>query len=453
MKITTKGIENYERELTIEFDAAELEKTKKRAAKKLSERISIPGFRKGKIPLQMLERQLGKGAILNEAADILIQKGADEAIKMFNIIPVTEIKPEIITCEDGKDFVYKLTFTPYPEVKLGEYKGLEVEKKVKPVTDKDVEDQLEHLRSHHANLIDAAEDDVVADGDFVTLDFEGTIDGEKFSGGEGKDYPLTIGSHSFIDNFEEQLIGAKVGEEREVKVTFPEDYHMKDLAEKPAVFKCKINKIKHRELPALDDEFAKKASKFETLEELRADLRKNMEKTAEYQAVQEQQDAIIEKAVENMEIDLPPVMVEDRITNMINEFSLQLQMQGLKLEQYMSNAGLDMEKLREEYREAARKNLLADILLDEVARAENIQAEQSELELEVGIMANMYRTNPKQIVKILQENRRLPQVRMNIRRRKAAQFLMDNRAGAEKSEATEENKSSAEQNLFENETE
>lgn len=432
MKINTKDIENYERELTIEFDAEELAKSKKDAAKKLAQRVSIPGFRKGKVPVQILEQHVGKEALIDEAADILINKGANDAIKMFSLIPVTTMVPKVISCEEGKGLVYTLTFTPYPEVKLGEYKNLDVEKVVEPVTDKDVDDQLEHIRGHHAVMTDAAADDKVADGDFVTLDFSGTVNGEKFDGGTAEDYPLTIGSHSFIDNFEDQLIGLKVGEEKDVNVTFPENYHVKDLADKPAVFHCKINSIKHRELPELNDDFAKKASKFETLDEFKADLRKNLEEQAERRAERDQEEKIIDKAVENMTVDVPPVMIEDRITQMIQEFTLQLQNRGMDIDRYLASAGLDMDKLREDYREAATKNLLADILLEEVAKVENLKVSKDELDFEIQMMAMMYRTSPKQIEKILKENRQMSGVAANVLRRKAMQFIFDNRKGAEK---------------------
>ncbi len=431
MKVTTKNIENYEQELTVEFEWAEVEKTKKKAAKTLAERVTIPGFRKGKAPIQKLEQYYGKGAVLDEAADMLIQKGANDAIKELNIIPVTTMKPKIVTCEEGKDLVFTLTFTPYPEVTLGEYKNLEAEKVVEPVTDEAVAEKLEDMRNHHANMIEAAEGDSVADGDFITLDFVGTVDGEKFEGGEAKDYPLNIGSKTFIDTFENQLIGAKVGEEREVKVTFPEDYHVKALADKPAIFKCKINSIKHKELPALDDEFAKKASAFQTLDELKADIRSNLERSAERQAIHDQQDAVIEKAVENMKVDIPPVMIEDRITALIRDFEAQLQMQSMKIEDYMSMMGVDMDKLRENYRDSAIRSLQADFLLEAVSKAENIEATNQELNTELAYMAMIYRTTPKQIMKILKDNGQLANIRTNVIHRKARFLIIQNSNAAE----------------------
>ena len=458
MKVTTKNIENYERELTIEFEVAEVEKAKKKAAKTLAERVNIPGFRKGKAPLAILEQTYGKDYILEEASEILVQQGAQECVKMFGLIPVTQMIPKVVTREEGKNFVFTLTFTPYPEVKLGDYKNLEVEKVVEPVTDEQVEKRLEDMREHHANMIDAAEGDTIQNGDFITLDFEGSVDGEKFDGGTAQDYPLTIGSKSFIDNFEDQLIGAKVGEEREVKVTFPENYHVKDLAEKPAVFKCKINKIQHKELPALDDEFAKKASKFETLAELKEDVRKNLEIVADRQAVRKQQEKVIEKAVENMTLDLPPVMIENRITSLIEQFTAQLEMQGMKIEQYMAMSGTDMDKMREDYRETAKKSLLESILLEEVAKAENLKETEEEWNMELAYMAMMYRVNPKQVYKILKENGQLGNVRANILQRKARNLIIQSSNAAEKIDEVdtdakvadaEEKKVEGEQNLFE----
>ena len=453
MKTNVKKIDNYQSEITVEYEAAELEKSKKRACKQLSERVNIPGFRKGKVPpIQILEQHLGKGAILDEAAEILIQKAAKDIVDDLKIIPVTQMRRNIITCEDGKDFVFTLTFTNYPEVKLGEYKGLKVEKVVDPVTDKAVDEQLEHMREHHANMIDAP-DAKVAEGDFITLDFVGTVDGKKFDGGESQDYPLEIGSHKFIGNFEEQLVGLKIGDEKDVKVTFPENYHVKDLADKPAVFHCKINTIKHKELPELNDVFAKKVSKFETLAEFKADIKKNMEAYAERRAVVKQQQAVIEKAVENMTVDVPPVMIEDRITQMIEELSLQLQSQGMKLEQYMSFSGLNLDTMREQYKESARQNVLTDIMLDEVANVENITVSNQELNYELAVMAQMYRTTPKQIYKILQENHRLAGIATQVLRRKVMRFIVDNMAKDESAKVEEKTETKTKTEKAETKTE
>ena len=432
MKLTQKKIDDYNIELTVEVEAAEFSKEIKQAVKFLGDRVSIPGFRKGKVPQAILEQRLGKDAIINEASNMLIQRSTRDALKMFSLVPVVDPKADVVSNEEGKDFVFTLTFIPFPQVTLGEYKNLEAEKVVEPVTDEEVEKQVEAMLTHHANLIDAAEGDAVQDGDFITLDYTGTVNGEKFAGGEAKDQPLEIGAHKFIGDFEEQLIGAKVGEERTVKVTFPDDYHSKDVAGRDAEFACKINSIKHRELPELNDEFVQKVSTFKTVDEYKADIRKNMETNAERRAVEAQRQAVIDKAAENMTIDLPPVMIDNRVTQMINEFDAQLKMQGMKLEQYMAFSGLDMDKLREDYRETAKKNVLTDIMLEKVADAEKINATEPELNFEIAMMAQMYHTPPKQIAKYLKENGQLVNVAANIRRRKAMKFIFDNMAGAEK---------------------
>ena len=428
MKLTQKKIDDYNIELTVTEDAAEFSKAIKQATKMLGDRVNIPGFRKGKVPKAILERQLGKDAIIDEASNALLQKSTRAALKALGLVPVSENKADVLTNEEGKDFVFTLTFTPFPKVELGEYKNLDAEKVVEPVTDEDVAKQLEALRGHHANLIDAAEGDAIVDGDFITLDYTGTINGEKFKGGEAKDAPLEIGAHKFIGDFEEQLIGAKVGEERTIKVTFPDDYHSKDVAGRDAEFACKINSIKHRELPELNDEFVKKVSTFQTLDEYKADIRKNMEANAERRAAENQRQAIIDKAVANMKIDLPPVMVENRIAQMINDLDAQLQTQGMNLEQYMAFSGATMDSLRENYRESARKNLLTDILLEQVGIAEKISVTPEDLNYEVAIMAQMYHTPPKQIAKYLRDNGQFEMIASNILRRKAMKFILDNSA-------------------------
>ena len=431
MKITKENLDNYEVALTIEIDAPELTKAKKTACKNLATRYNFPGFRKGKAPENIVEQQLSKEYVMDEAAEILMQKTSAEALKKENLTPVTELKPEIITNEEGKDFVYKVTFTPYPEVTLGDYKGLEIEKEVDEVTDKDVDKQVDVMRDHHATLIDTDENAVVEKGDFITLDFEGFIDDKSFEGGTGKSYPLTIGSGSFIPGFEDQLIGAKINEELDVNVTFPEDYHSEDYAGKDATFKCKVLSIKHRELPELNEEFVKKVSKFETVDEFKADIKKNMETAAERRAVELRGRKAIETATKNMKVDLPPIMIETRINQLVKELDLQLQTRSMTLESYLQYSGSDMEKLRESYREGAKEEVLADLMLEAVAKAENIEVEQKEIEYEVAMMAATYRVTPKQIVKILKENRQFSTIAANVRRRKAAKFIIDNIAKSE----------------------
>ena len=426
MKVTAANGENQQVTLTIEVEAAEVAKAQERACKRLANRVNIPGFRKGKAPQRIVENHLGKEYVLQEAFDSFLgPQSLDEAFKEQNIVPVTRPEVEIVTLEEGKDLVFKATVTPRPEVKLGEYKGLHIEKVVDEVKDEDVEKQLKNMQERQGTMVDAPEGSEVQDGDFITLDFDGSVDGVAFEGGKGQDYPLQIGSGSFIPGFEDQLIGAKVEEERDVNVTFPEEYHAKELAGKAAVFKCKIHSIKRKELPALDDELAKKVSKFETLEELRADVRKNLEENAERKAENDQRTAVIEKASENITVDIPAVMIDNRVTAMIQEMSMRLEQQGMKMEQYLQFAGTDIAKIREDYRETAEKNVRTDLMLEEVAKAEDIKVEGKDLDQEVALMAMQYGATPKQVQKIIKEQGRLGDLAATVLRKKTAQFIID----------------------------
>ena len=401
MKVTVENGENQQVTLTIEVEAAEVNKAVDQACKRLANRVSIPGFRKGKAPRMIVERHVGKDAVLQEAFDIVAPKALSKAFDEQKIDPVTRPSVDIETLEEGKDLVFKATVTPRPEVKLGDYKGLNVPKNEVSITDEDVEKQLKTFQDRQGKLVDAPEGAEVKDGDFTTLDFKGFVDGEAFDGGEGKDYPLQIGSNSFIPGFEDQLVGAKIGEERDVNVKFPEEYHAKELAGKDATFKCTIRSIKTKELPAIDDELAKKVSKFETLDELKADIRKNLEENAERTAENDQKSAAIEMATNNITVDIPAVMIDNRVTAMIQEMAMRLEQQGMKLEQYLQYAGTDIAKLREQYRETAEKNVKTDLMLEEVAKAEDIKVEAKDLDEEVAAMAAAYGATPQQVQKII----------------------------------------------------
>lgn len=426
MKVTVENGENQQVTLTIEVEAAEVNKAVEQACKRLANRVSIPGFRKGKAPRMIVERHVGKDAVLQEAFDIVAPKALSKAFDEQKIDPVTRPSVDIETLEEGKDLVFKATVTPRPEVKLGDYKGLNVPKNEVNITDEDVEKQLKTFQDRQGKLVDAQEGAEVKDGDFTTLDFKGFVDGEAFDGGEGKDYPLQIGSNSFIPGFEDQLVGAKIGEERDVNVKFPEEYHAKELAGKDATFKCTIRSIKTKELPAIDDELAKKVSKFETLDELKADIRKNLEENAERTAENDQKSAAIEMATNNITVDIPAVMIDNRVTAMIQEMAMRLEQQGMKLEQYLQYAGTDIAKLREQYRETAEKNVKTDLMLEEVAKAENIKVEAKDLDEEVAAMAAAYGATPQQVQKIIKEQGRIGDLAASVLRKKTAQFIIDN---------------------------
>lgn len=426
MKVTVENGENQQVTLTIEVEAAEVNKAVDQACKRLANRVSIPGFRKGKAPRMIVERHVGKDAVLQEAFDIVAPKALSKAFDEQKIDPVTRPSVDIETLEEGKDLVFKATVTPRPEVKLGDYKGLNVPKNEVSITDEDVEKQLKTFQDRQGKLVDAPEGAEVKDGDFTTLDFKGFVDGEAFDGGEGKDYPLQIGSNSFIPGFEDQLVGAKIGEERDVNVKFPEEYHAKELAGKDATFKCTIRSIKTKELPAIDDELAKKVSKFETLDELKADIRKNLEENAERTAENDQKSAAIEMATNNITVDIPVVMIDNRVTAMIQEMAMRLEQQGMKLEQYLQYAGTDIAKLREQYRETAEKNVKTDLMLEEVAKAEDIKVEAKDLDEEVAAMAAAYGATPQQVQKIIKEQGRIGDLAASVLRKKTAQFIIDN---------------------------
>ncbi len=426
MKVTAENGENQQVTLTIEVEAAEVTKAVNKAAKRLANRVNIPGFRKGKAPRIIVERHVGTDALMQEAFDLIAPQAFDNALKEQKIEPVTRPNIDIVTLEDGKDLVFKATVTPRPEVKLGDYKGLKVEKQVAEVKDEDVEKQIKNFQDRQGKMVDAPEGAAVENGDFTTLNFEGFVDGTPFEGGKGEDYPLQIGSGSFIPGFEDQLVGAKIGEEKEVNVTFPEEYHSKDLAGKAAMFKCTIKSIKRKELPEINDELAKKVSKFDTLDELKADIRKNLEENAERKAENDQKSAAIEQATNNIQVDIPAVMIDNRVTAMIQEMVMRLEQQGMKLEQYLQYAGTDIAKIREDYRETAEKNVKTDLMLEEVAKAEDIKVEAKDLDAEVAAMAAAYGATPQQVQKIIKEQGRIGDLAASVLRKKTAQFIIDN---------------------------
>ena len=425
MKVTAENGENQQVTLTIEVEAAEVSKAVERAVKRLANRVNIPGFRKGKAPRKIVESNVGMDALLQEAFDLIAPKAFSDALDEQKIDPVTRPDIDVVTLEDGKNLVFKATVTPRPEVKLGEYKNLKVEKAAAEVSDEDVEKQLKNFQDRQGKMVEAPEGAVVENGDFTTLDFEGFVAGEAFEGGKGQDYPLQIGSGSFIPGFEEQLVGAKVGEEKEVNVKFPDEYHSAELAGKDAMFKCTVRSIKHKELPEIDDELAKKVSTFQTLDELKADIRKNLLETAEKKAENDHKSAVIEQATENITVEIPAVMIDNRVTTMIQEMAMRLEQQGMKLEQYLQYAGTDIAKIREDYRETAEKNVKTDLMLEEVAKAEDFKVEAKDLDAEVAGMAAAYGATPQQVQKIIKEQGRIGDLAASVLRKKTAQFIID----------------------------
>lgn len=434
MNATVTPVDQHKVTLTIEVPAKDVTKGIQQAVKRIAGQVNIPGFRKGKAPRRILEMNFGKEAILEEAFDVIAGRAYQEALTANEINPVSEPEIERVTFEEGKDLVFKATLTKRPEVTLGEYKGLEAEKQDATVTDEQIQEQLDNIRNQQAKMVVADADAKLQKDDFAVIDFAGSIDGKPFDGGEGKSYPLQIGSGSFIPGFEDQLIGHAAGDDVEVKVTFPEDYFVKELANKEAVFKVHVHDIKRKELPELNDEFAKEASSYETMEELKADLRKNMEEDAAHRAIDAYNAAIIEQAVKNASVDIPEIMVDDRVEQMIQEMAMNLESRGLKLEDYLKFSNKTMESLREEYKANAAENVRADLVLEAIAKAENVEVKPEDMNMEIYMMAQQFGADPKEVMNIIVKEGRVAMLRNSVARKKAARLIIEQAKGAESEE-------------------
>lgn len=424
--------------LTVEVDAERFESALDQAFKKVVKRVSVPGFRKGKVPRKIFERRFGVEALYQDALDIILPEAYLEAVEETGIEPVDRPEVDIEQIERGKPLIFKATVTVKPEVKLGQYKGLEVEEQDVSVTDEDVEAEINRLRENQAELV-VIEDGEAQEGDIVVIDFEGTIDGEPFEDGKSENYSLELGSGTFIPGFEEQLIGEKPGAEKEVKITFPEDYHAEKLAGKEAVFKVKIHDVKRKELPALDDEFAKDVDdEVETLDELKAKIRTRLEENKKRQAEQIKREIVIEKATENAEMDLPDVMIENEIDRMIQEFDQRLQMQGMNLSMYYQFSGQDEQALREQMKKDAEKRVRSTLTLEAISKAENIEATDEDVEEEFKKMAELYSMEVERIKKMFDYPGGIDSVKRDVTMRKTIEFLVKESKEVPKSEQKED---------------
>ena len=400
MSVQVENLEKNMAKLTIEVAAEEFEKAVQAAYMKNKNKITIPGFRKGKAPRVMIEKMYGTGIFFEDAANALIQreypKAADES--GLDIVSYPEI--DVVQVEKGKSFIFTAEVAVKPEVTLGEYKGLEVEVAPVEVTEEEVAAELKREQENNSRTIDV-DDRAVAEGDMVTLDFEGFVDGEAFEGGKGTDYPLTIGSNSFIPGFEDQLVGAELNTEVEVNVTFPENYHANDLAGKPAVFKCTVKAIKVKELPELDDEFAKDVSEFDTLDEYKADIEKNLRERKEGVAKREREDKAVDAVIANAQMDIPEAMIQNQIQQLMNDFVQRMQAQGLSIDQYYQFTGLDQAKIQEQMRPQALKRIQSRLVLEKVAEVENIQVSDEKFEEELKTMADMYKMEVEKLKELM----------------------------------------------------
>ena len=423
--------------LVITIPAAEVDAAFKNAVTKIANSVNIPGFRKGKAPRKMIENHYGVEAIKNEAYQMVVNKAYQKALEEHKLMPVADPKMEEEKFNEGEDASFKLSMILKPEPELGEYKGLAVEKKVERVTVKHVEAAMEELRNRHARMVVTPEGTKIEKGDFAIIDFAGTVGGEPFSGGEGKGYPLEVGSNSFIPGFEDQLVGLGKGDSTDVEVTFPKDYFVEELAGKEAVFKVNIQDVKRKEAPELTDEYVAKETEYKTVDELRVGYKERLKAAAERDAQIQWEHDLITTAVKNAKFEVPEVMIEDRITQMVEELKLSLESRRMTLEAYMKYTGQDMAKIRENQKEAATENVKADIVLDAIAKKENIQVDMNDVDGEISAIATQHGARLEEVKKIIRNNGSMGLLLANILRRKAARIIIDSATKSEKADKAE----------------
>ena len=409
----------------VKVEANKFNEALTRAYKKNVKNFNVPGFRKGKVPMNVVKQYYGVGVLLEDAVNFAIDGSYSEVLKENNIIPVDYPKIDVVEVGEGKDFVYTAEVTVYPEVELGEYKGLSVEKKTYEVTEEEVAKKLKEMQEKNAR-VESKDEGTVENGNIAVIDFKGFVDGEAFQGGEGHDYSLEIGSKTFIDTFEEQLVGAKVNDTVEVNVTFPENYGKEELNGKPAKFEVTIKEIKVKELPELDDEFAKETSEFDTIAELKADITTKLEAANAERADREFEEAVINAVAENAKVEIPAVMVEKEVDKMVQNLQQRLQYQGLNLEQYFQFTGTDEEKMREYMRENAATKVKVDLVLEAVEKAENIDATEEEIKEKAVEVAKMYSASEDdKMVELLMQSQQAA-LRSDVITNKAVKFLLEN---------------------------
>ena len=424
MSVKIEKLENNQVKLEIEVDAKVFDECMNKAFNKNKSRFNIPGFRRGKAPRSMVERYYGEQVLYEDAINFACAEAYDNAIDENDLHPVDRPEIDIVQLESGKNFIFTATVTVKPDVELGQYKGLSVQKEAVVVTEEDVENELKRIQERNSKLINI-EDRPVQNGDTVNIDFEGSIDGVPFKGGEAKGYTLVIGSGTFIPGFEEQLIGANINDEVNVNVTFPEDYHSEDLKGKPAVFKVKINEIKFKQLPEINDEFASDVSEFETLDEFKADIRAKLTQQAQARADRKFEEDIVKLAVDNAACDIPEVMINRRLDDMMRQFDMQLRYQGMNLEGYLQMMGMDMEKFRADYRDSAREDVKTQLVLEKIAEVENIIASPEEFDAELEEMAKRYNQQVEEMKKHLHDDD-IEYIKSSIERRKTIKLLVEN---------------------------
>lgn len=423
MSVQVEKLEKSMAKLTIEVSAEDFNAAMDKAYQKSKGRISLPGFRKGKAPRAMIEKMYGPSIFYEDAANIVIPDAYEAAAEESGLEIVAQPEIDIEQVEKGKAFIFTAVVAVKPEVTLGEYKGIEVEKKSVEVSEEEVSEEIDKAREKNSRMI-TVDDRAAQDGDTVVIDFDGYVDGEQFEGGKAEDYTLVLGSHTFIDNFEEQLVGKSIGDDVEVHVTFPDQYQAEELQGKPAVFQVKMKEIKVKELPELDDDFAQDVSDCDTLEEYQNETREKLLKMKEDEAKREQEDEIIGKIIENAEMEIPEKMVEAQTRQMTQEFAQRLQAQGLSLEQYMQLTGQTPQKMMEELKPQALQRIQSRLVLEAIAAAENLEASEEEYQKELENMAEMYQMEVDKLKDMIGEGEE-KQIHMDLAVQKAVDFVVE----------------------------
>ena len=445
MSVQVENLEHNMAKLTINVSAEELEKALDSAYKKQKGQISVPGFRKGKVPRAMIEKMYGAGVFYEDAANILMQQTYPAAIDESGVDIVSRPTVDVVQIEKGKEFIYTAEVAVRPEVTLGKYMGVTVTKIDTTVTDEEVDAELENQRNKNARTVTVT-DRPVAEGDTAVIDFEGFVDGVAFEGGKGENHPLEIGSHTFIDTFEDQLVGKTTGDEVEVNVTFPEKYQAEDLAGKPATFKVKINEIKTKELPELDDEFAQDAAGVDTLAEYKEELKKNLTEKKETEAKKTKEDEAIKKIIDKSKMDIPEAMINTQCETMVEEFAQRIAQSGLTMEQYLQFSGMTVDQLKEQVRPEALTRIQSSLVLEQIAKDENIEVTDADVDAEVEKMAKAYGMEPDKLKEYMGDAEK-ESMKKDIAITKAVDLIMDNikerakakrKTDAAKEESTEE---------------
>ena len=445
MSVQVENLEHNMAKLTINVSAEELEKALDSAYKKQTGQISVPGFRKGKVPRAMIEKMYGAGVFYEDAANILMQQTYPAAVDESGVDIVSRPTVDVVQIEKGKEFIYTAEVAVRPEVTLGKYMGVTVTKIDTTVTDEEVDAELENQRNKNARTVTVT-DRPVAEGDTAVIDFEGFVDGVAFEGGKGENHPLEIGSHTFIDTFEDQLVGKNTGDEVEVNVTFPEKYQAEDLAGKPATFKVKINEIKTKELPELDDEFAQDAAGVDTLAEYKEELKKNLTEKKETEAKKTKEDEAIKKIIDKSKMDIPEAMINTQCETMVEEFAQRIAQSGLTMEQYLQFSGMTVDQLKEQVRPEALTRIQSSLVLEQIAKDENIEVTDADVDAEVEKMAKAYGMEPDKLKEYMGDAEK-ESMKKDIAITKAVDLIMDNikerakakrKTDAAKEESTEE---------------